>query len=312
MKTETSLDKYRKRAQKSGAKNKAASAAARLFICVIIFAAIFAAKELFSASAAIGRDFNLENIFKQAGYAMKQSDIGEAVEVLFTASDGEEIKETEYIYPDEVPCLSENYEVIVLHQKKSQLPASQVKQEETVSLPEEQIKEPEDKQEQEVSEEDKLKEKYESMFEGADDPPETASYTYYTLGVKFCMPVNGEVTSPFGYRKSPINGKYSFHHGTDIAAPKGTKIAAAADGEVISTGYSSVYGNYIKIDHGDGITTFYAHCRKLVSQEGEYVKAGEKIAEVGSTGSSTGAHLHFEIALNGVRLNAEYYIDIPA
>lgn len=94
----------------------------------------------------------------------------------------------------------------------------------------------------------------------------------------------------------------------DIAAPNGTKIKAAADGEVTYSGWMSGYGNLIIISHGNGIQTYYGHCSKLYVSKGTKVSAGDTIAAVGSTGNSTGNHLHFEIRKNGVQINPQKYL----
>lgn len=115
-------------------------------------------------------------------------------------------------------------------------------------------------------------------------------------------PVSGTITSRFGNKESI---RSSGHTGLDIAAPKGTKIKAAASGTVVFSGYSGGYGNVVKISHGNGIKTYYAHCSKLYVKEGEEVSAGDVIAAVGSTGNSTGNHLHFEVVKNGTSLNPQ-------
>lgn len=109
------------------------------------------------------------------------------------------------------------------------------------------------------------------------------------------------VTSSFGMRKHPILRKYKMHTGIDIGADKGTSIVAANSGTVIMAQYdkSGGYGNMVVLDHGAGITTLYAHASKLCVKVGAEVKAGEVIAKVGSTGLSTGNHLHFEVRVNG-------------
>ncbi|MCR4791557.1 MAG: peptidoglycan DD-metalloendopeptidase family protein [Lachnospiraceae bacterium] len=109
------------------------------------------------------------------------------------------------------------------------------------------------------------------------------------------------VSSDFGYRNAPIAGASTFHRGIDFAANYGTDIYAAYDGEVAAAAYSSAMGNYIMIDHGGGLYTVYEHCSALYVNKGDRVVMGQTIAAVGSTGISTGNHLHF-----GVRLNGEY------
>lgn len=115
------------------------------------------------------------------------------------------------------------------------------------------------------------------------------------------LPVAGTITSPQGYRTDPITGETSYHSGTDIAVPEGTPILAAADGTVTvanaTDSWGGSYGYYVKIDHGGGLTTLYAHCSKICVTVGQEVKAGQVIAYVGHTGRATGAHLHFEVRM---------------
>lgn len=118
------------------------------------------------------------------------------------------------------------------------------------------------------------------------------------------LAVDGTITSRFGTRKDPISGEIKTHGGTDIAAATGTSILAAADGTVISATWHNSYGYYVKIKHNDTYSTLYAHCSALLVPEGQTVKQGQVIAQVGSTGYSTGPHLHFEVIQNGVRVDA--------
>lgn len=122
------------------------------------------------------------------------------------------------------------------------------------------------------------------------------------FGVK---PVSGTITSRFGANESIRDHT---HKGMDIAAPYGTKIVAAADGKVTYSGSMGGYGNLIIITHENGIQTYYGHCSKLIAKVGDEVKAGDEIAKVGSTGFSTGNHLHFEIRKNGSQINPQMYL----
>ncbi len=121
------------------------------------------------------------------------------------------------------------------------------------------------------------------------------------------VPGNYTITSNFGGRADPITGVWSSHGGTDIRAPYGAPIIAANSGVVIFAGWHYSYGNYVIIDHGGGIATLYGHSSKLLVSTGQEVSRGEKIALVGSTGYSTGNHLHFEARINGVRTDAMKY-----
>lgn len=125
-------------------------------------------------------------------------------------------------------------------------------------------------------------------------------------GVYFAVrPVKGVITSRYGANESIRDHT---HKGIDIGAPNGTKILAAAKGEITYSGWMGGYGYLIIIDHGNGIKTYYGHCSKLYAKVGEEVEAGEEIAAVGSTGYSTGNHLHFEIRKNGYQINPQRYL----
>jgi len=124
----------------------------------------------------------------------------------------------------------------------------------------------------------------------------------------------GDISSPFYDRVNPFNSsKTTFHYGIDIAARAGTDVLAAGDGTVLEVGKDSVYGNYMIIDHGNGITTKYAHLQsKPLVAEGDDVCAGDVIGKVGSTGKSTGPHLHFELRINGSAHNPANYLPSPS
>lgn len=120
--------------------------------------------------------------------------------------------------------------------------------------------------------------------------------TEYFRSIPNQWPVTGDITSPYGWRKSPFGGrKQTFHEGIDIANDVGTNIVAAADGQVIFSGWQAVYGRTIIIDHGYGFTTKYSHNSSLLVEEGDKAKKGDVIAKLGSTGRSTGPHLHFTV-----------------
>ncbi|RLC09442.1 MAG: M23 family peptidase [Deltaproteobacteria bacterium] len=121
-------------------------------------------------------------------------------------------------------------------------------------------------------------------------------------------PTDGMVTSKFGMRRSPFTGRSEFHKGLDIANRKGTPVFATADGTVIYADAKSFWGNLIVIDHGHGMVTRYAHLNKFLKKSGDTVKRGEKIAEIGNTGRSTGPHLHYEVNLNGTPIDPTKYI----
>ena len=121
----------------------------------------------------------------------------------------------------------------------------------------------------------------------------------------------GYTASRFGRRVDPLTGQRARHEGLDFAAPRGTPILAAGPGVVIVAGRHPAYGNQVDIDHGDGLVTRYAHARKLFVKVGDIVHQGDKIAEVGSTGRSTGPHLHFEVRIDGVPHDPMKFLGTP-
>lgn len=126
---------------------------------------------------------------------------------------------------------------------------------------------------------------------------------------RFVRPVKGEVTSKFGMRTHPITGQYKMHTGVDYAAPTGTPVQATRSGKVAEVGYDEGYGNYVVVDHGNGVKSRYAHLSEINVKEGQELQAGQKLGEVGSTGLSTGPHLHFEIMINGQHVDPERLIN---
>jgi len=123
------------------------------------------------------------------------------------------------------------------------------------------------------------------------------------------LPTTGWLSSRFSNsRMHPIYNRPLPHHGVDISAPKGTPIFAAAKGRVVSAGWNAGYGLTVKIDHGFGYATLYGHCSKVLVRRGQTVNRGDVIAQVGSTGIATSAHLHYEVSLNGVPQNPVNYV----
>ena len=122
-------------------------------------------------------------------------------------------------------------------------------------------------------------------------------------------PVEGESTDSFGYRGNPFGGGGSeFHPGQDIAAPHGTPVIAPADGTVIEAGWKNGYGQTVVIDHGTGLTTRYGHLSKLEVEPGQEIRRGEELGLVGSTGRSTGPHLHYEVRLGDLPVSPHHYL----
>jgi murein DD-endopeptidase MepM/ murein hydrolase activator NlpD len=121
-------------------------------------------------------------------------------------------------------------------------------------------------------------------------------------------PSSTTISSEYGNRMHPVLGVYKFHNGIDIAASTGSAIVAAYKGTVVGAGYNSSMGNYVMIDHGDGLYTIYMHASALYVSTGQNVAKGDTIAAVGSTGRSTGPHLHFGVRLNGSYVNPHSYV----
>jgi murein DD-endopeptidase MepM/ murein hydrolase activator NlpD len=147
--------------------------------------------------------------------------------------------------------------------------------------------------------------------EDGQELPERVSLQYYALGLEeTTAPVIGSVTSSFGYRDHPVSGEYTFHTAVDLGVSTGTDVLAFADGTVEYIGENSIYGLYVKVDHDNGVATFYAHCSKLLVSKGDTVSCGQVIAKSGQTGNATGPHLHFSIEKDSVRLDPTYYLDL--
>ena len=125
---------------------------------------------------------------------------------------------------------------------------------------------------------------------------------------RFVFPANGNISSGFGNRVHPILGYSRFHAGIDFAASQGTPIYAADSGQVIFSGWYGGYGQTVIVDHGGGLSTLYAHASRVLVSEGQAVQQGQAIAAVGSTGLSTGPHLHFEVRQNGNPVNPAGYL----
>lgn len=142
----------------------------------------------------------------------------------------------------------------------------------------------------------------------ADRYPEYAVREQRVLGFDYTAPLSGEITSGFGWREHPVNGRETFHYGVDLAAAEGTDILCFADGTVGIVAESVELGKYLTVHHENGIITLYGHCSRIVALPGETVRRGAKIAESGSTGNATGPHLHFELQDGEEHLNPIYYL----
>ena len=146
------------------------------------------------------------------------------------------------------------------------------------------------------------------ILSGDMDLPDRVEVTKYDLGIDYASPLTGTITDGFGCREHPIDGNLKFHYGVDIAASLGADIKSFSGGAVQAVGYSTIYGNYVRVLHQNGVLSFYGHCSKIYVSTGDVVKLGQAIAAVGSTGQSTGPHLHFEVHYGDKILNPSYYI----
>ena len=129
--------------------------------------------------------------------------------------------------------------------------------------------------------------------------PQDATLAAVVVNAPLLAPAEGTVTSLFGGRVHPITGEADFHMGLDIASPMGAPVLAALPGVVVETGENNIYGKYIVLEHSSNFTTRYCHCSEIVAQPGMNVRQGARIAKVGSTGVSTGPHLHFDLIVDG-------------
>lgn len=131
---------------------------------------------------------------------------------------------------------------------------------------------------------------------------------FYAQDMPFAIPAKGRISSDFGLRKHPISKRHKHHDGIDIANGMWTDIESTAKGKVVFSGKLRGYGNTVILDHGNGFQTLYAHAQDLRVTLGEYVAQGSVIAKMGSTGISTGPHVHYEVKFNGEKVNPERFI----
>ena len=149
-----------------------------------------------------------------------------------------------------------------------------------------------------------------NIGEGGEDvtAPQNVTHSAYLLSSPITAVCKGTVTSQFGPRIHPITKKNGFHTGIDIANKKGTPISAAFSGSIQDCGNNEAYGNYILMHHSDNLCTFYGHLDSTNVRKGMNIRRGEVIGYMGSTGYSTGPHLHFEIRIEGIRVDPAYVL----
>ncbi len=184
--------------------------------------------------------------------------------------------------------------------KASEYKTSRAKAESQIEASKNQLKQSEKREDELIALSKKLEKQLAALMD---------KNTKYAGGVmKWPTPGYTKVSSPYGMRIHPIYKVKKMHTGIDIDAPSGAKIIAVNDGKVIMAGWNGGYGNCVIIDHGGGLATLYAHQSKILVSEGDKVEKGQTIGKVGSTGLSTGPHLHFEVRKNGSTVNPKDYV----
>lgn len=285
----------------------------RLLLCVAVFLAVYIGKGVWPSKvvqsgeqllAIMESNTDFRAAFASLGLALSEQEsvlgeIGEFCIAVFASE--QEVQETD---PPAVPAAGPAQDALATETNQDLL---------TVVQPEKAAEQSNDLSTLQITESKQML-RVGDVVQTSEEPvqelPEGYDPRWLYLGeLEMVTPVRGAVTSQFGYRDHPTIGRYAVHGGVDIAADKGTAVAAFAGGTVKCVGESEDFGLYLELEHGDGVTTFYSHCSKLCVKKGEQVQGGQTVAKVGSTGKSTGPHLHFEIRLDGVRLDPMYYID---
>lgn len=193
----------------------------------------------------------------------------------------------------------------ILKEKQEQIEAKQAEQQTVINELSKDINE----LKRQEAETEKAEKQIQAQIDAALKASSQQSVTYKGNGkFKFPLASYTRISSSYGYRIHPITGTNKLHSGIDYAAPYGTAIYAAEDGVVLTSGWVNGYGYTVTINHGGGYVTLYAHCSKLLVSAGQSVTAGQTIAKVGSTGNSTGNHLHFEVKVNGKAVNPAGYL----
>ena len=164
------------------------------------------------------------------------------------------------------------------------------------------------REEEERRRQEQLQQQQQQQQQGSSSNSNSSSGNVSKSGFMWPVPASSRITSYFGYRGQPTSGASTYHKGIDIGASTGTNIVAANSGTVVTSSYNVAAGYYIMISHGDGVYTVYMHCSKLLADVGDYVSRGDVIAKIGSTGVSTGPHLHFGLSVNGSYVDPLDYI----
>lgn len=259
----------------------------RVYICSLLFIALTAVKLLFPAHSAglrewvrelVCRDENYMEMAEAMGRKISSGELREALRAALGLEDG--ARETGLESAGAAEELKQN----ALSTQQSEKPAQTTEPEAVSAFLEQQRK-------------------YTSC-----EIPENVRTDMPELPFEYACPVSGLGSSGFGFREHPIDGGIKFHYGTDFAAEEGAAVFAFTGGNVYAAGSNAGYGNYIILTHEGGFATVYAHLSEFAVGEGDTVRMGQQIGKAGHTGKATGPHLHFELLLNDVYLNPEYYI----
>ena len=284
----------------------------QLGVCVALFLAVFVGRGVFPEQMeavrgelleVIRSDTDFRTAFDRLGRAVEEGvPAGEALSGLWTDVFSPAGGGTVYVLPEEGTPLYQAERAFL-----ATGPGLEQAMERRLTQPERQETVPE-------SVEEAPSQAADPAEEGADSglmAPDNATLEEVPIDLEeTTAPVMAVVSSPFGWREHPIEGGEKFHNGVDLAAPYGDPIGSFADGVVDYIGESPSYGQYIQVKHDGGVTSFYAHCSRLLAQPGQQVKVEETIAEVGDTGEVTGAHLHFELRVDGVLVDPLDYITV--
>lgn len=276
-----------------------------VYLCALLFLALTAVKMISPAAAADVRDLLVPAISEDNDYQKVFASVQTALR-----------PDSAQTYADAVPY------VVTPPLEQLQQELEQLHLDHFAALPQTPISTPEPEAEPESTPEPERSAEMQAAFAARDAfldaqtayadyaVPTNVSYDVLELPFEYASPVAGYTSSGFGYRLHPLQNEVKFHYGTDFAANSGTDICAFAGGTVLAAGEDAGYGNYVKIDHGNGYVTLYGHCSKVLVRAGQTVQRGERIALVGATGQATGPHLHLELLHNGVYLNPEFYLTL--
>ncbi len=247
--------------------------------------------EIFVESNSFGEFFTRMQLLS----LVRKNDEKLMEEIMLSKENTELQKQTKYLELDKKQAELKN-----LNAKVSDYKTSRAKAESAIQQSKDQLKQLEKREDEMIA----LSKKLETQLTQLMD----ANKKYAGGVMKWPTPGYTRVSSPYGMRIHPIYKVKKMHTGIDIDAPSGAKIIAANSGKVIMAGWNGGYGNCVIIDHGGGLATLYAHQSKILVKEGDTVEKGETIGKVGSTGLSTGPHLHFEVRKNGATQNPKNYV----